>query len=44
MDPDGFVYIANNYNSPGEILKINPNPASSPTLVKSLQRHVQLSI
>jgi hypothetical protein len=35
VDSDGFLYIANTSSStPGStILKINPNPASSPTLV-----------
>lgn len=35
VDSDGFVYIANNYNSPAEVLKINPNPAATPSVVAS---------
>jgi hypothetical protein len=34
VDSDGFVYIANNYSTP-EILKINPNPITSPSVVAS---------
>jgi len=34
VDSDGFVYIANHYTGP-EILKINPNPAASPSVVAS---------
>jgi hypothetical protein len=32
VDSDGFVYIANEF--PPEILKINPNPATNPTVLK----------
>ncbi len=37
VDSDGFVYVANNSGGipAATILKINPNPASSPTLVTS---------
>ena len=37
VDSDGFVYVANSSSSypAATILKINPNPASSPTLVAS---------
>jgi hypothetical protein len=37
VDSDGFVYIANNRlsNPPSTILKIDPNPAASPSIVTS---------